>query len=175
MTVHLVTLAHSNGALWVLREGKMAFTDGSAMAGKRMKRGDRVLLYATKSCWKSYSREGGGLIFGEALVLNDVDKFRDPARIAGLRFPWGCHLFIETLSPFGSGVSLADHVNELNLIKDRKPWSVAIRKSPVTLEMEDAALLTRQFSAIARPFDEVIDSYPQENANTSGDLVSGVE
>lgn len=140
----------------------MAFTEVGRRSATRVSRGDKLLFYASLKCWPALGgevRPQSGVLIGDAVVLTDVARMREPVQIGGRRFHFGCELFFEHLAPVGSGVSISELRERLALTAGRANFGQALRRTPVLLSPPDAELLSAELAVIVTPFEESVEGY----------------
>lgn len=162
VATYMLVLADSAGALWVIREQRMGFSDKNPSAGRRLNPGDRVFIYTTVNCWPRTAGQRRGRVIGEAVVATTAEAMWPPMHLAGRTVTTGCHLFFESLTPLGKGVELAPLVSDLESLKHYKSYGPALRRGPVALTPADAALLRERLYTLPSIYEESIESYAAE-------------
>lgn len=104
-TTHLVIISDRTALSWVLSEQRMAFPAGRARAAHAIDEGDEVLLYSTRGCFGSPTRDLGRIL-GHATVSSPVRTLAEPVVFGERTFTEGCGLTIHGLAPFREGVPL---------------------------------------------------------------------
>src|SRR5680860_253723 len=98
MTTYLLPIADREPLAWILAEQRTAFPAVRAAEARRLKRGDRVFLYATRGCFHNPTRDRGRII-GAAAVTVAATALDEPMRFGEREFPIGVRLRIELLAP----------------------------------------------------------------------------
>ena len=90
----VAVLSEAEGLRWVLKNSRMAWTEGSSSRAIRIQPGDGLLLYVARGAFHNPTRDESQLI-GVAEVIGPVSKFKTPMMLAGRRFVVGCQLRME--------------------------------------------------------------------------------
>ena len=148
-SAYLLVLADRAAIHWVLRTQQMAFPAIGASAAARLRRGDVLLLYATRGAWHNPTRDRGR-VFGSAEVLSPVRGLEEPVHLAGRDFTLGCTLSIRNVVPYPGGVEIAPLVPDLDCFPHKSAWSTALRRPLVPLSAHDTSVVT-SLTSIAWP------------------------
>ena len=136
----------------------MAFNDGRLNQARKLRPGDRLVLYASKRAFGSPGSKRG-LIIGEANVKREVRELGRPVSVAGLPYRYIVDFSLECLTPLGDGVALSEHLDELELFPDVRNWTSRIRRTVVPLSDHDAEFLTRKLGLVAVNPVDVLRQY----------------
>ncbi|QBI53085.1 hypothetical protein EKD16_06435 [Streptomonospora litoralis] len=143
---------------WILSTQQTAFPAARRGEAAKLAAGDRMLVYTTRGCFHNPTRDQGRVI-AEAEVQGPAVRDDEPVRFGERAFPLRCPLLITELAPFGSGVVLADHVENLHVFPDTRSWSVRLRRSPVPVDDHDHRYLTERLRKTTRPLAEAVEDY----------------
>jgi hypothetical protein len=157
-TTYLLILGEREAVAWVLQEKRMAFPSGRATAARRLKIGDRLLIYTTRLCFHYPSLDRGRVV-GTAVVESEVGALEPPLTIAGREFTTGCSLIVEGLAAFRQGVELAPLVPLLSIFPNPATWSIHMRRPLLALPAVDSRILERKLRPMLHAPADVIDGY----------------
>lgn len=159
MSAWLLPIAERAPLRWIVAEQRTAFPRNRAADAARLQTGDAILLYTTRGCFHSPTRDRGR-VAGLATVAAPARELTEPVRFDEREFPVGVRLTIELLAPVRGGVVLADHVDEIGAsIPNARAWSAYLRRALVPLADADAELLTDLLRPLARPYAELREEY----------------
>jgi EVE domain len=123
------------GLRWVREHERMAFQSHAASRLTRMHKGDRAVLYVTRGAHHNPTRDVAS-VAGLATVASEPSQV--PAvEIAGMEFSWLCSVQFDTPIVERAGPSVANLIDRLKLIQQKKSWGVYFRMSPVEIIEED--------------------------------------
>lgn len=88
-TSYLLVFSNEEGLSWVLRNSRMAFTQGNATRAGKLRPGDRLFLYTSRLCFRNQHRDRGRVI-AEAEVKGALRKRSQIVVIAGREFTHDC-------------------------------------------------------------------------------------
>ena len=155
---YLLILGDREPLAWVLREERMAFPRGRVGDARELRAGDSLLIYTTRGCFRSPTRDRGRVI-GKATVESDVEQLDDPVVFADREFTSGCSLAIEGLSPLHKGVELAPLVSQLSVFPDPASWSAYMRRPLLALSVKDSRFIERKLRPLLRTPADVVAEY----------------
>jgi hypothetical protein len=156
---YLLVIGEREALAWILRERRMAFPETRRAEVDRLGVGDDLLILTTRGCFHNPSRDRTRVV-GTAMVTTSVAPLDSPVAIAGRTFPRGCHLDINALTPYLTGVDLADLIPALESFPDKANWSIRLRRPLVALTEHDAELLHSELKGTAQePPDSAIRGY----------------
>jgi hypothetical protein len=155
---YLLILGERQGLGWVIANQAMAFGEHRAAMARRLRPGDRLLLYTTRGCFHNPTRDVGRII-GSAKITDCAAKRSPPLTILGRTFPWIIHLAVGRLAPLRQGLPLAPLVASLDAFPDAATWSVRLRQPLLRLSPLDTDLLSSQVKPHVRPLAEVRGDY----------------
>ena len=158
MSAFLLPIADRDPLAWILAEQRTAFPARRSQEAQRLRRGDRLFLYATRGCFHNPTRDRGRVI-GAAGVSAAAAALDEPVRFGGREFPIGVELRIELLAPRHEGVELAPLVQRLDAFPEAHSRSARMRRALVPLGARDAALLERELAKVARRYPHDLESY----------------
>lgn len=157
---------------WILTDERMAFSRSRSQLAE----GDRLFLYATRSCFRNPTR-GRGRVIGEARVVGSVRLLRRPAVFADNVFPFGCGLQITGLAARDAGPELRTLVGRLHRLPDPQTWLAQLRKVLVLLDAHDATIVHSELAPLmkALPINRAgyLERSRFEPANTSRNFIHG--
>lgn len=146
-------IAARDALRWVLDSERMAFpATRERMATEQLKIGDSLFLYTTRGAFGNPGRDMGRVIC-EARITTDAARLRSPILLAGRTFTTACSVSIEQLVPFGSGVIVANYVNQMDAFPVPHAWSTRLRTALREISPRDAALLRRKLKELPAPED----------------------
>lgn len=143
----------------------MAFPQHRAGSARRLREGDRLLIYATAKCFPG---DVQGRVVAEGAVASDVEAFDRPIFVAGREFTQGCWIELGGLAPFGGGIVLADCVDELDVFPSSRTWSAYLRRPVLGLPASDANLLRRRLKAHLIDPEEAVEGYAPPSKGQGG-------
>ncbi|MFD0773039.1 hypothetical protein ACFQZ2_03780 [Streptomonospora algeriensis] len=155
---YLMVIGDREALGWILSTQQTAFPAARRGEAAKLAAGDRMLLYTTRGCFHNPTRDQGRVI-AAAAVQGPVVQDEDPVRFGEREFPLRCPLLITEAAPFGSGVVLADHVENLHMFPDPRSWSTRLRRSPVAVDDHDDAYITERLQRYVRPLAEAVEDY----------------
>ncbi|MFI6434143.1 hypothetical protein [Streptomyces sp. NPDC050759] len=155
---HLLIISDHEPLAWVLENQRMAFPAGRTRQSLTLGKGDELLLYTTRGCFRNPGRDLGR-VMGLATITSDVHTLDEPVVFQERRFTEGCRLRVHGLAPFREGVVLRDLVKDLQVFPDAGSWSVRLRRASLRLPDVDAALLKRELQPLLKPYDSVMGDY----------------
>jgi hypothetical protein len=158
MPSHMLILGDREALAWVLANERMAFPGYRAREASRLRKGDELLLYTTRGCFRNPGRDRGRLI-GTATAATAVERFDRPVQVAGREFAIGCELSLESLAPFRDGTELAPLISRLSSFPNKVAWPAQLRRPLLTLTAEDASLLRREIGNLAGPVVDGLAGY----------------
>ena len=104
---------------------------------KKVKPGDRFLLYASNSAFG-----GASGLFGHATVLRGVEYLPEPFRLNFKSFEADIPILIEGVTPFRQFVQIGQFADRLQIFSGNpQKWGVYLRRPVVSLDTPDARLL----------------------------------
>ncbi|WP_329486638.1 hypothetical protein OG618_08210 [Kitasatospora sp. NBC_01246] len=155
---HLVIISDRTALSWVLAEQRMAFPTARAQVARAIQEGDEVLLYSTRRCFGSPTRDLGRII-ARGSVTSQVRTLDEPVVFGERSFTEGCDLRIHGLAPFREGLVLRDLVTRLEAFPDPRSWSARMRRPSLALSTADADLLRRRLEPGLKPYVETVAAY----------------
>jgi hypothetical protein len=155
---YLLVIGEREALAWLLRESRMAFPPTRRAEVDRLCMGDELFLLTTRGCFHNPGRDRTRVV-GRAVVGSPVARLDPPLELVGRTFTRGCDLEITSLTPYLTGVELADLVPRLNAFPDKTTWSIRLRRALVALSEDDATLLRRQLESVALPVDIARSEY----------------
>ncbi|ORB68946.1 hypothetical protein [Mycolicibacterium tusciae] len=165
MSTFLLIIGDREALGWILDARRTAFPGAGKGAHRAevrsLKIDDELMVYTTRGAFKNSTRDRGRVI-GTARVTSDLTQLDQPVFFGGRGYPVGCDLELETLVPFGSGVNLAEHVSQLDALKDLgDSWSLRLRRPLLRISERDSKLLREQllFAGTGIVNDEVVSGY----------------
>ncbi|WP_217572633.1 hypothetical protein [Streptomyces sp. GbtcB7] len=158
MRSYLLVLGERQAVAWVLRRQRMAFPARRWIEAQRLELGDELLIYTTRNCWHSPTRDRGRII-GRAYVASPVSPLDEPIEIAGRTFTSGCNLDVRTLTAYRTGVELAPLVDRLTAFPKKATWSIRLRRPLLELSTADATLVRDRLAEQEAPAVEQISTY----------------
>jgi hypothetical protein len=156
---YLVVLGDSRALHWVLSTRQMAFPDKRGREARLVRAEDRLLLYTTRGCFGNPTRDMGRII-APATAASGAQHDEDPVRFGERSFPWRFGLHLDRLTPFRSGVVLADHVERLHAFPKKSAWSVYLRRPVLVLDDHDFALLSELLTPELTDRETALKGYP---------------
>ncbi|MDV8015621.1 hypothetical protein R4P70_30315 [Rhodococcus sp. IEGM 1241] len=159
---HLVVLGNAEAVRWVLKNQRMAFSEVGRRTASRLSRGDTLVFYAGVKCWPALGgkvRPKAGIMIGSAVVLTEVARLRTAAQVGGRKFEYGCEVFFERLAALGSGLSISDVKNDLELTAGRANYGQVLRRTPILLSSADTALLSARLESVTAPYEDSVGAY----------------
>lgn len=157
---YLVVIGDRAALRWVLSTRQMAFPERRGGDARRLRAGDRLLLYTTRGCFGNPTRDRGRII-AAAAAASGVQHDDAPVRFAERTYPWRCALHIDRLAPFRTGAVLADHVDRLHAFPNKTAWSVYLRRPLVPLDDHDYGLLAELVSPELVERGVALEGYPE--------------
>ena len=155
---YLLPIADKEPLTWIVTSQQTAFAANSIRLASRLQPGDRLLLYATRGCFRNPTRDRGRVI-GVASVRGPVERLKRSIRFGEREYGWGVKLQIHALVPRRQGVELAPLVSQLKTFPDPRSWSARMRRALVPLDPADAETLISDVGDIAAPYPEALDTY----------------
>jgi len=155
---YLLILGEQRAIAWVLGEQRMAFPRTARAEETRLAVGDELFVYATRGAFGNPTRDRGRVI-GRATVASTVVELDEPVEIAGRRFPRGCDITVESLTPFRTGVELKPLVERLKAFPNPRAWSIYLRRALLHLPASDADLLRELLRPLAGPRRDHLQPY----------------
>lgn len=156
---YLLPIADREPLAWIVREQVTAFGEHRRREASALRPGDVLFLYTTRGCFRNPTRDRGRVI-GRATVAAQPGDARQPPVFGEREYPIVVRLVIESLAPLRQGVELAPLVARLrSTFPDPKTWSVRMRRALVPVRAGDAAVIDRQLSRVARPYEKAVGSY----------------
>ncbi|MGW9492982.1 hypothetical protein ACWG5P_01045 [Streptomyces prasinus] len=155
---HLLIISDHEPLAWVLENQRMAFPAGRTRQSLALGKGDEILLYTTRGCFRNPTRDLGRVI-GLATITSEVRTLDDPVVFQERRFTEGCRLRIHGLTPFREGVVLRDLANDLQVFPEPSHWSVHLRRASLRLPDADAALIKRELQPLLKPYGSAVGDY----------------
>ncbi|ESP99315.1 hypothetical protein B591_14203 [Streptomyces sp. GBA 94-10 4N24] len=165
VSTHLVILGERSALRWVLTERRMAFPAGRARQTRALHEGDAVMLYTTRGCFRSPTRDVGRII-GLGKVATPVRVLDTAVRFGDREFTMGCEIQILGLAPFREGLNLRDFVPALDVFPNKRGWATQLRRTTLPLPAQDAELLGRVLKPQLKPYTDVIAGYEQLPASS---------
>ena len=145
MASYLLSIADREPLRWILRERRTAFPIYRRRDAERLVRGDLLLLYATRGCFRNPTRDRGRVI-GVATVKRQARGLPEPIRFGEREFPIGVDLVFEALAPRGEGIELAPIVADLpKTFANPRAWSATLRRALVPFDEREARQIVKQF------------------------------
>jgi hypothetical protein len=141
----LLMIADREPLAWILTDERMAFSRSPSQLAE----GDRLFLYATRSCFHRPSRDRGRVI-GEAKVAGSVKLLPEPVVFGDKAYPFGCDLQITGLAARDKGPELRGMVSKLHVFPDPQTWSVRLRRVLVPLDAHDAAIVHSELAPLMK-------------------------
>lgn len=138
----LVVLSQAEGIRWVLRNEKMAFSEGLCKRAGRIAPGDTLFFYASRLAFAN-QRHGEPQLIALGIAKDAVKKTRRPVRIAGRAFQCVCPFALKVELPELQGVPFIPLVRDLRFIRRKQTWHGYLLQGLIHLPEEDARLLTR--------------------------------
>jgi len=145
---------------WVLTEQRMAFHAKHRTNAMALEVGDELLIYTTRGCFHSPTRDAGRLM-GLASVATPVHDLTEPIVFGERRYTSGCALAIHGVAALREGVELSQLVTELHVFPDARTWGMQLRRSLVPLDKHDATILRRHLTTFLEPLEYHRDAYLQ--------------
>jgi hypothetical protein len=158
MTSYLLPIADRVPLMWILRERKTAFPSYRHRDAARLEKGDRLLLYTTRGCFRNPPRDRGRVI-GIAKVERGAQALAESVRFGSREFPIGVDIQLETLVARDDGVMLAPLVPELpRTFPNPAAWSATMRRALVPIDDEEADWIVKTLGGHA-PTRDLIETY----------------
>src|SRR5438045_5822553 len=105
----------------------MAFPSNRRRSSARLRRGDDLLLYTTRSCFHKPTNDRGRVI-GHATVASAVTVLDLSVAFGDRIFPVSCPLDPHVLAPYRTGVELAKYVPLKSAFPKPSIWSTSLRR-----------------------------------------------
>lgn len=118
------------------------------------------MLYTTRGCFKSPSRDVGRVI-GHGVVATPVSVLADPVRFGEREFTTGCEIRIQGLALYRDGLNLRELVHALDVFPNPRSWAMKLRRTTLALPAQDAELLRRKLKPYLKPYAEAIAGYEE--------------
>lgn len=146
----LIVLAEAEGLRWVAENRRMAFSESLGRRARRMRPGDRLVLYVSRGAFHNPTRDRSKLA-GLDTVASPVARLRRPLDLAGRRFVWACDLTFEALLPPRQGVPVEPLLDRLSFVKRREAWGQYFRAGLLELSDTDFRLMATEITLHAPP------------------------
>ncbi|MGV9232542.1 hypothetical protein [Streptomyces nigra] len=159
-STHLVILGERSALRWVLTEQRMAFPAGRMRQARAVHEGDEVMLYTTRGCFRSPTRDVGRVI-GLGMVATPVSVLSDPVRFGEREFTTGCDIQIQGLALYRDGLNLRELVHSLDVFPNPRSWAAKLRRTTLALPAQDAEFLRRKLKPYLKPYAEAIAGYEE--------------
>jgi len=163
---YLLVIADREALAWILTEQRMAFPPARVKVAYQLERGDELLLYTTRGCFRNPTRDRGRLI-GAGMVTSLVTRLRSPLSLAGRTFDTSCSISVERLAPLYGGVELAPLASSLHVFGEASSWGMRLRRPLVPLDSHDRDYLFARILQVAGPPDAVLHQYAKLASSTS--------
>lgn len=134
----LWVLTNGEALEWVLNHGQMGFGQSAESRARRIKKGDRALLYLGKTSTGDRAPDRGRVVAAASIRSRPI---RDPVVIAGRAYELSCDFRVEYQARQGSGPELKKFVEELEFIRIPQHYGGHLQNSPVELSCSDYRLL----------------------------------
>jgi hypothetical protein len=155
---YLVPISNEDALRWVLRTQQTAVPKLRERAAADLKPRDRILVYASRGCFRNPTRDRGRVI-AEARVLAPPTRLDPPVIFGGRIYSVGFRFRIEYLAKKHHGVELAPLIASLATFPDPASWSARLRSALVRLTPADAKSLSQLLREVAEPYPAALDSY----------------
>jgi hypothetical protein len=155
---YLLVLGSREGLGWVLENERMAFREANASRAQRLRPGDQLFLYTTRSAFGKPARDRGRII-GEAEVTTAVERCNNPISIGGQPFTHDCRISLRSLAPFREGLELPPLIDELDIFPDPDAYSAKLRRPLLALPATDAKLIRARLRTHTRNPDRTRSTY----------------
>jgi hypothetical protein len=166
MASYLLPISDREPLMWILREQKTALPRYRRRDAERLTKGDRILLYTTRGCFRNPTRDRGRVI-GVARVKRRARDLPEAIRLGDREFPIGIDLRIEALVARGEGVELAPIVGELpRTFANPAAWSATLRRALVPMDDGEADHVIRELEERAAT-KRAIETYAARKAMRS--------
>jgi hypothetical protein len=166
VATYLHPVADREPLAWILHERKTAFGEHREREARALAADDRLLIYATRGCFRNPTRDRGRVI-AAAVVSSAAAALAEEVAFRGHKYTVGVDLQIERLAPRRDGVELAPLVGRLRAFPDPRSWSARMRRALVPLPDKDASLLERELAKLAPPYPEALESYAMDLAGST--------
>jgi hypothetical protein len=155
---YLLVISDRQALAWIISSQRMAFPGRRSASVSCLRANDNLLLYTTRGCFRHPSRDRGRVI-AYATVDSEVSVLDMPVEFNGRIFPVGCSLHIQTLTPYGAGVELAEYASRMHIFRNPKSWGIYIRRTLVAIDNHDYCLLQQALGEVAVEPTKVITEY----------------
>lgn len=139
-TAWLVVLTEAKGLRWVLKNERMAFSHRLCNRARRIRVGDKLILYLTKAAFGAPSRDRPQLQ-GVVRVTSGVQQLPETLDILGLELTCACDIEPETVFKERQGAPFDPLVAKMSFIKRPEIWGQYVRRGLVELSAADAKLI----------------------------------
>lgn len=169
---YLLVIGDREALAWIVSSQQMAFPSYRRRSSALLRPGDNLLLYTTRGCFRNPTLDRGRVL-GHATVASAVSVLDAPVEFDGRVFPVGCSLAIHMLTPYRTGVELAEYVPLMNTFSNPSIWGTSLRRVLVPIDDHDFNLLLRALTEIAIAPSNVISEYvahgipPRNNSQRS--------
>jgi hypothetical protein len=162
MAWYLLPIADRDPLIWILRERNTAFATHRRREAARLDRGDRLLLYTTRGCFRNPTRDRGRVI-GIATVKGRPRELVEPVRFGSREFPLKVDFRFDVLLPRDEGIELAPLVPTLpKTFPNPAAWSAWMRRALVPVDDAEGEEIGRSLGGHSVTSD-VIESYATSN------------
>lgn len=127
------------GLRWVVENQQMAFPPAAATRARRIRAGDRAVLYTSRGAFHNPTRDEARLV-GLATATGACEPC-EPIEIAGREFTWACPITVDVLLPERQGPSVRELAGWLELVKRPEAWGGYFRSSPIEVSEHDWRVL----------------------------------
>ena len=159
MRHYLLPISDREPLAWITSENRTAFPSYRRADAEKLEVGDKLLLYATRSCFRNPTRDRGRVI-GVASVARPARELAEPVRFGEREFPISLDLSIELLVPRGAGVELAPLVGKMpSTFPNAKAWSAVLRRALVPVADGDARLILAQLDVPSPDMVSTVKTY----------------
>jgi hypothetical protein len=148
VTAALLLIADREPLAWLLTTGRFAVP--SARGASVPQVGSTLFLYTTRGCFRNPGRDRGRIV-GVATVTQGVTHLAESVEFRGRQFSEGFAVEIQR--------ELAPLAGHLHALPDAATWSVRLRRSIVSLDEPDEAMVRELLEPMLMPLDWVIDGY----------------
>ena len=156
MTAGLLLISDREPLAWLLTTGRFAVPSGRGASVPQV--GSTLFIYTTRGCFRNPGRDRGRII-GIATVSQGVAHLAESVEFRGRQFTEGFAVEIRGVAPCGHGVELAPLAGHLHALPDTATWSVRLRRSIVSLDESDEAMVRELLEPMLMPLDRAIDGY----------------
>jgi hypothetical protein len=152
----LLLISDREPLAWLLTTGRFAVPSSRGASVPQV--GSTLFLYATRGCFRNPGRDRGRII-GIATVTQGVAHLAESVEFRGRQFTEGFAVEIQGIVPYGQGVELAPLAGHLHALPDAATWSVRLRRSIVSLDEPDEAMVRELLEPMLLPLDRAIGEY----------------